>query len=181
LLRHWLKPKGFDDQTIEHIVAHLGQSGRTWSAGTWTVTVDRHDVQLQDISTVQQPALEVLEEDIMVRLGQGKTLFITQTDASAKLQNTPDTCIVPRALLVWPLKVRNWQEGDTFQPFGMSGKHQKVSDYLVNMKLSIAEKTTVRLLITAQDTPIWLMGLRTDERFRVQSGESDLVKFNFVG
>jgi tRNA(Ile)-lysidine synthase len=181
LLRHWLRPKGFDDQTIEHVGAHLGQSGRTWSAGNWTITIDRHDVQLQDRSTVQLPTIEVLEEDILVRLGQGKTLFITQADASAKLQNTPDTCIVPRTLLIWPLKVRVWQEGDTFQPFGMKGKHQKVSDFLVNMKLSVAEKSTVRLLVTAQDTPVWLMGLRTDERFRVQSGEPDLVKFTLVG
>lgn len=39
----------------------------------------------------------------------------------------------------WPLNVRPWKNGDTFQPLGMTG-HQHVANHLTNRKISTAEK-----------------------------------------
>ena len=41
--------------------------------------------------------------------------------------------------LQFPLTLRRWREGDSFVPFGMTGR-KKVSDFLIDAKVSMAEK-----------------------------------------
>ncbi len=180
LLRVWLLPKGFDEQSVTHLAEHLGQPGHAWSAGDWHVATTQREVHLTNQSQQMLPDISITEADILVRLGGGKTLVITKQSASLPPQTDAHTLLVPANLLIWPLTVRSWQEGDQFQPFGMGGKHQKVSDYLVNLKYSRSQKQGVRLLLNGNGTPLWLMGLRTDERCRVHESDTDLVKFTLV-
>lgn len=65
-----------------------------------------------------------------------------------------------------PLAVRPWRHGDRFHPFGMKGQ-RLVSDFLKDLKLSRIEKQQVRLLVDADDTILWVVGLRPDDRFRI--------------
>lgn len=53
--------------------------------------------------------------------------------------------------LCWPLKLRNWKEGDAFVPFGMQG-HQKVSDHLTNRKISAAHKRKALVIETFEES-----------------------------
>ena len=69
-------------------------------------------------------------------------------------------------LLSLPLKIRNWLEGDVFQPIGMNGQHKKLSSLFKDAKLSIFERERTRLLISGEDIA-WVMGMRSDERFKV--------------
>jgi tRNA(Ile)-lysidine synthase len=68
----------------------------------------------------------------------------------------------------FPLRIRKWRAGDLFQPFGMGGKHQKIQDLLSNRKMSLPEKEKIWVLATADGRICWVVGLRTDERFRVK-------------
>lgn len=181
LLRVWLLPKGFDEQSVAHLAEHLGEPGRTWSTGDWQVATTRHEAHLTNRWQQMLPDISITEVDILVRLGGGKTLVITRQPASVPLQTDTQTLLVSAKVLIWPLTVRSWQEGDQFQPFGMGGRHQKVSDYLVNLKYSRAQKQGVRLLLNGDGTPLWLMGFRPDERCRVQAQDTELVKFSLVG
>ena len=47
--------------------------------------------------------------------------------------------------LSWPLRIRDWKEGDRFTPLGMKGS-TKMSDYLINHKIPLAEKSGYRIL-----------------------------------
>lgn len=67
--------------------------------------------------------------------------------------------------LLHPLSLRLWQHGDTFVPFGMKGK-KKVSDYLTDRKFSLPRKEQQWVLCCGDDI-IWLIGERTDNRFKV--------------
>ncbi|HEX6983259.1 MAG TPA: tRNA lysidine(34) synthetase TilS [Balneolaceae bacterium] len=51
----------------------------------------------------------------------------------------------------WPLSLRNWQEGDEFQPLGMEG-HQAVSDHLTNRKVSAAYKNQAMVIESFEET-----------------------------
>ena len=53
--------------------------------------------------------------------------------------------------LKWPLTLRNWKPGDSFQPLGMEG-HQKVSDHLTNRKVSAARKKSALVLVSFDET-----------------------------
>ena len=65
-----------------------------------------------------------------------------------------------------PLTLRRWHEGDRFCPFGMKGKTKLVSDLLTDARLSRAERENQTVLCLGDDI-VWVVGLRSDERFRL--------------
>src|SRR5690606_25829971 len=50
------------------------------------------------------------------------------------------------AKLQFPLKLRKWQAGDRFIPFGMKGK-KKLSDFFTDQKFNLKEKEETWLLL----------------------------------
>ncbi|WP_128763087.1 tRNA lysidine(34) synthetase TilS [Leeuwenhoekiella aestuarii] len=78
-------------------------------------------------------------------------------------------------LLEFPLMIRKWEEGDTFYPFGMKGK-KKLSKFFKDLKYSTIQKEAVWLLCSQEDI-IWVIGERTDDRYKINSTTSNLVKF----
>ena len=67
--------------------------------------------------------------------------------------------------LKFPLKLRRWQEGAWFIPFGMSGR-KKLSDYLIDKKVSLAEKRRQFVLVSGDDI-VWVVGRRLDDRYAI--------------
>lgn len=67
--------------------------------------------------------------------------------------------------LQFPLQLRHPQPGDRFVPFGMTGR-KKVSDYFTDRKFSRPAKESQWLLCSAGQI-IWIVGERSDNRFRI--------------
>lgn len=62
------------------------------------------------------------------------------------------------------LTLRSRRPGDRFCPAGMGGKKKKLQDFFVDEKVPGRKRDTVPLLCS-RDEILWVMGLRTDERF----------------
>lgn len=77
--------------------------------------------------------------------------------------------------LEFPLIIRKWKEGDAFFPFGMKGK-KKLSKFFKDLKYSTIQKEAVWLLCSKNDI-IWVIGERTDDRYKINSTTPNLVKF----
>ena len=77
--------------------------------------------------------------------------------------------------LQYPLELKRWQEGDSFQPFGMGGKSKKLSKFFKDEKLSLLEKEQCWLLWSA-NTLVWIIGLRQDERFKITENTTNILK-----
>ncbi len=76
--------------------------------------------------------------------------------------------------LRFPLTLRRWHEGDRFIPFGLMGS-KKVSDYLVDHKVSMAEKQRQFVLLSG-DEIVWLVGHRIDDRYRLTSETENVLR-----
>ncbi len=88
---------------------------------------------------------------------------------------TPDNvALVDADKLRFPLTLRRWQQGDWFVPFGMSGR-KKVSDFLIDAKVSMAEKSRQFVLLSGDDV-VWLVGRRADDRFRLTRQTENVLK-----
>ena len=61
----------------------------------------------------------------------------------------------------------------------MSG-HRLVSDFLTDLKLSVLEKRRQLVVTDATDTILWLVGLRTDNRFRVTPDTTTILRLTFL-
>src|SRR5690606_23958448 len=79
--------------------------------------------------------------------------------------------------LHFPLKLRNWKKGDSFHPFGMTGK-KKVSKFFKDIKIPLNEKEKIWLLLS-DETIVWIIGHRMDDRFKVTQGTSQILKLTF--
>ena len=82
--------------------------------------------------------------------------------------------------LKFPLHLRHWLPGDTFQPLGMGGKSQKLQDFFTNQKLSRFDKEEIWLLVNGDGVVVWVMGWRLDERYKIQSKTNKALKFNWI-
>lgn len=84
-------------------------------------------------------------------------------------------CIyIDRKKVSFPLKLRKWEEGDVFQPFGMKGK-KKVSKFFKDEKLSLVAKEKTWILCS-DNLVIWIVGMRSDDRFKVTENTKEILK-----
>ena len=78
----------------------------------------------------------------------------------------------------FPLRVRSWSKGDSFVPLGM--KHRKkVSDLLVDLKISRAEKERIPIVESGGNV-VWIAGLRLDDRFKITTTTTTAYKLSIT-
>ena len=70
--------------------------------------------------------------------------------------------------------LRRWQDGDWFVPFGMSGR-KKLSDFLIDKKVSLAEKRRQFVLMSGDDI-VWVVGRRLDDRYAITRKTENVLK-----
>lgn len=70
--------------------------------------------------------------------------------------------------------LRKWKNGDRFIPLGMKG-YKKVSDFLTGNKISSVEKKD-QLVLTNRNNIVWIIGLRIDDRYKVNSKTKSIYK-----
>ena len=80
--------------------------------------------------------------------------------------------------LHFPLVLRRWNGGDSFQPFGMEGKSKKVSKIFKDEKLSLIDKENIWLLCS-DDTIVWIIGIRQDERFKIEKTTKNRIQIQW--
>ena len=168
LLFEILHPLGFNSAQIKDIVHSLhGQSGKQFSSKEWRVIKDREFLLLEKIQSEDKEELpfQIIKEekeytsDFQIPREKGTACF----DAD-KLDGT--------------ISYRKWRTGDTFIPFGMKGK-KKISDYLTDRKFSISQKERQWVLCCGEHIA-WLIGERTDNRFRIDETTKRVVIYKIV-
>ncbi|MDG2433803.1 tRNA lysidine(34) synthetase TilS [Flavobacterium sp.] len=170
-LYHWLKEFGFtawDD--IYDLVE--SQSGKQVHSVEYRLIKDRDHlllVPLQSNSNGEAYYIEKGEQDVKIPL----KLSITKVEDLATSSNT--TIFVDESKLVYPLVLQKWNEGDSFQPFGMNGKTKKLSKFFKDEKLSVVAKENIWILWSA-NAIVWVVGLRQDERFKIENNTENILK-----
>ncbi len=76
------------------------------------------------------------------------------------------------------LTLRTRQPGDRFQPLGMSGHSQKVSDFMINAQIPAPWRDRLPILV-CNDEIVWIAGWRLDHRFRVRAETTRVVQIHF--
>ena len=86
----------------------------------------------------------------------------------------PDIAYFDADLLTEPIEVRPVREGDAFVPLGMKGR-KLVSDFLTDRKVNRLQKAETFVATCGNDI-IWLIGYRSDNRFRVTDKTRRILK-----
>ncbi|AWA30456.1 tRNA lysidine(34) synthetase TilS [Flavobacterium magnum] len=169
-LHSWLAPLGFTAwEDIYHLVN--AQTGKQVFCAGYRLLKDREFLLLAPNSAVDAAEIAIERNTSQVNFPL-KLSFCKVNDIS----DAPNTIIfVDEDLLHFPLILRKWREGDDFQPFGMHGKSKKVSKFFKDEKRSAFEKEQTWLLCSG-DEIVWIVGLRQDERFKIQHTTQNILQ-----
>ena len=170
-LHQWLKEFGFSAwEDIYDLVE--SQSGKYVFSPEYRLLKDRDSLILSPINFVDEKeeyAIDENQKEVNIPLN---LTFCKVADISL---TTNSAIFVDADKLQFPLVLRHWNEGDSFQPFGMNGKSKKVSKLFKDEKLSLLEKENSWLLCSNEDI-VWIIGLRQDERFRIENTTKNILK-----
>ena len=165
-----LTPYGFTPSQCADIARALsGESGRSFVApdGRWHLLKDR-------LHLILYPADEVSADAFPLTLGSELTAPIRLSleerivDEAFTISRSPHVATFDADRIALPLTLRRWRAGDSFVPFGMTGR-KKLSDYFSDHKFSLLRKAAAWILCDASGRILWIVGHRTDNRFRITS------------
>ena len=174
LLHEWLSPLGFNRSQIDQILASLnGESGREFVSPTHILVIDRESVVVEPVSAPLKPL--VIPEPGTYRIDETAKIRIEEVGVEAGISRDPAIATLDAATVRFPLTLRTVEPGDCFQPFGMNGR-KLVSDFLTDRKINLLTKRRQRVVVDASGAIVWLVGLRTDHRFRVTPQTSSILR-----
>ena len=172
-LHEWLSPYGFNSAQTEQIFAHLnGESGREFTSASHTLLIDRSQLILEPLKAPMK-TMKIPEEG-HYRYTEDMRFSFEHSD-TISISNSAFCATIDLANIQYPLTIRPVQTGDRFCPFGMEG-HRLVSDFLTDQKLSLLEKRRQLVVTDAKGDILWLVGLRTDNRYRVTNTTSSILR-----
>ena len=156
---------GFSGFQAEEIYASMNKSGKVWHSKTHQLLVDRGKIFIQPLPDHVSNNMRIPEEGNYV-FSKNLKLLINYGQPVASKEN--DTATLDAGKVKFPLTLRYSQEGDRFVPFGMKGS-RLVSDFLTDLKCNLFEKQQQLVLTDATEKILWVVGKRTDNRFRIDS------------
>ncbi len=174
VLRLWLaggQPSGLERVHVDDVLAWLatGQSGSGLDLADGlrlTRNFDRLDRKAS--SNVPPPLRKAEDYRILVsrnQAGIGNPQVGIQEGVGDPADETTWRLTCPASNLAGNLRVRNWNSGDRFQPFGLEGS-KKLSDILRERQVSRENRPGI--LVVTDDTGIlWVVGLARAERTRL--------------
>ena len=168
---------GFKGDVVDGLCKALEQnnSGKKFYSRSNVAYVDRGDIVITSIS--ESDACEIIVREGQQRAYCGNSvLYFEECDVDSLMTyNVPDNvALLDADKVTYPLTLRRWKEGDSFTPFGMTGS-KKVSDFLIDAKVSMAEKG--RQFVLLSDGKIaWLIGRRISDDFRITNKTERVIR-----
>ncbi|MFI3305234.1 MAG: tRNA lysidine(34) synthetase TilS [Rikenellaceae bacterium] len=168
---------GFKGDVTDSLIRSLnsGASGRRFYAKDYVAYIDRGEILIKAIDADDSCEVEVDESATRSYCGNSVLYFEKIViDLIESFDLGDNTALIDADKLKYPLTLRKWREGDTFTPLGMSG-HKKVSDFLIDEKVSMPEKER-QFVLTSADEIVWLIGRRIDDKYRVEEESENILK-----
>ena len=183
-LHEILSSYGFTSAQIEQIYGSLD----TCSAGK-IIASDSHELAFDRGSLLVQPRTNVADSARSMRIPEtGTYVFSDSLKIKVAAEDCGDDYVPSRAAdcvcldasdIKFPLTLRHIEQGDRFVPFGMNGM-KLVSDYLTDRKKNVFEKRAQLVVTDAQQRIVWLVGERTDNRFRISKETSKALRLTLL-
>ena len=176
-LHEWLSPYGFNASQIAQILDDLtGESGREFLSATHTLLIDRSQLVLEPKQAEIKPLR--IPEAGNYRFSP-EILFSVKLTDDLSISKSVECATLDAANIQFPLTVRQVTSGDAFCPFGMEGR-KLVSDFLTDRKISLLEKRRQLVVTAANGDIIWLVGQRTDHRYRITASTRQVLSITLT-
>ena len=189
ILYEYLNAFGFNATQVKQIIESFeAQSGKQFLTETHQLIKDRKFLILSPktnknkslhLIDIKQTELPVYNGNFTIKLDrfnepledEAYKNYLPKIESEAKLHYNK---------IAFPIRLRTWQKGDFFYPFGMKRKKKKLSDFFSNLKLSIPQKEKVWILEDDKKRIIWVVGYRIDDRFAIHKKIKQVYHIKFT-
>ncbi len=177
ILFELLKPYHVNSDMASDIFDSLERfSGKTFCTSSHRLLVDRGKIVVATHDTPDHGTYHIQSDQ--AKIVSPIRLKIDRIDhAPERFERNADIAYFDADKVKFPLTLRRWQTGDAFFPFGMKGR-KKVSDLFVDCKLSRFDKENAWVL-TSDGQIIWVVGVRSDNRFRLTKSTKQALKLTY--
>ncbi len=167
-----LKDLGFNFDQCTEIARGGHQPGMLFHSPDYQLTIDRDEFIVNRQTDARKKHVEILPDDFRAT-SPDMELSLEIIDAD-KFVLVKDKTIaqLDADRIQFPLLWRQWHGGDRFVPLGMQ-HHKKISDFLVDEKVSLPDKRNVTV-VESQGEIIWVVGRRIADPYKV-TGETKSV------
>lgn len=177
ILHYILEPLGFNVSQTNDIITNIkenGNVGKLFYSSTHTLTIDR------EVILIKPKVNDHIELSVIHSLNELKKLnFIKVKDTTELKKLTEHDLVIEKDKLIFPLIIRPKMTGDKFKPFGMKG-FKLVSDLLKDLKLNAFEKDKCKILENGNGEIVWVVGYRSDDRYKVTEPNNKLLKLSLI-
>lgn len=175
LLFELLKPYNFTETVILEILTNLSSvSGTHFFSTSHQAIINRSDlviVERQEDVFKNQYFHPVTNT---IKFGAHEISQVFTDDL--KFEVDKRKAFVDLDKLIFPLILRNWQNGDKFIPLGMRN-FKKISDFFIDEKVPIHLKTSTPILINGNGDVLWIAGMRQDNRYKLTATTKKVAIF----
>ena len=178
LLFIWLSKYGFSSDVVMQLYRSLDDiSGKQFYSVTHRIVIGRGVLECTKLSNqfstfnfIAKGSKTVGSQFLILNsqfsIEEPIKLVIKEVDrANFEVIKSANVACLDADKLQYPLKLRRWQQGDWFIPFGMKGR-KKLSDFFVDKKFTMNDKEQLWLL-TSGDDIVWVVGHRVDARYAI--------------
>jgi tRNA(Ile)-lysidine synthase len=177
-----LSPLGFTSKMIYEVVEMKEKSISNGSVLTHkNFKIIKLEKYIRIIKEIEPPL--VAQEIEIPKIGKveyakGRSIHIKDSGIIPEnLNQGSEKIIVDVKKIIFPLSVRKWRYGDFFYPINMNNQRKKLQDYLTDKKIDKYKKEEVYLLVDANNQIIWVIGLRQDNRSKIDSNTEHILIF----
>lgn len=168
---------GFKGDIVDGLCKALAQnnSGKRFYSRSNVAYIDRGNIVITSISEEDSCLITVREGQQRAYCGNSVLYFeLCDVDNLTTYNVADNIALIDADKLTYPLTLRRWMEGDSFTPFGMTGS-KKVSDFLIDAKVSMAEKGR-QFVLLSEGKIAWLVGRRIGDEFRITDKTERVIR-----
>jgi len=152
-----------------------GETGKQFETPTHRLLIDRNNLIVKRREKEIEPAAYLIDES-------AKTLSYpvhlelkrVENNENFKIEKSKEVAYFDLEKLTFPLKLRKWEKGDRFVPFGMRGK-KLVSDFFTDEKVNLFDKENSWILLSGNDI-IWIVGYRASNIFKIKATTKQILQ-----
>ena len=172
-----LHPFGFNaDQVFEISQSLQAEAGKIFYSETHRLVKDREVFILTPRAEDQQQRFYIEKDCLSITVPFEMQFSKLEKDEQFQFSREKNIADLAFDKLDFPLMLKKWEQGEYFQPLGMTG-FKKLSDFFIDEKFSIPEKENAWILYSGGKV-VWIVGYRMDNRFKITSDTKRVLRIS---
>ncbi len=168
---------GFSYKLSQDIFDSREQTGNVFYSDVYMVSIDRGNLDIRKRTEKSKIYLNLGMNDILDIVNGKIQSNVISLRENFDIPKAPNIAVLDAERLKFPLTLRNWERGDKMKPLGMRGS-KKISDILIDKKISLADKEDQLVLISDGEI-VWLVGMVPSEDYKVRDQTKSILICDF--